>query len=40
MLAHIMGIPVEEVLLPLVTGGAGAGALLFIASIVSRFCRR
>ncbi|MGH7727658.1 MAG: hypothetical protein ACREM2_02535 [Vulcanimicrobiaceae bacterium] len=41
VLAHILSVPVEEVLVPLATGGAGAGVLaLARAWIVSRARRR
>ena len=35
MIAHVGGVPVEEALLPLVGGGAGAGLVLARAWIVS-----
>jgi hypothetical protein len=38
VLAHIMAMPVEEVLLPLASG-AGAGTVLWLAALVMRALR-
>jgi hypothetical protein len=35
MLAHIMGMPVEEVLLPLASG-AGTGTMLWLATLLRK----
>jgi len=41
MIAHILGMPIEESLLPWASGGLGAGMLMVLASILSRMrCRR
>ncbi len=36
VLAHIMGMPVEEVLVPLASG-AGAGSVLWFASLLRKY---
>jgi len=38
LLAHIMALPVEEVLLPLASG-AGAGTVLWLAALLRRTFR-
>jgi hypothetical protein len=40
LLAHILGMPIEELLVPWASGGVGAGVLLVLASVVSRMRRR
>jgi hypothetical protein len=39
ILAHILGLPVEELLVPLASSGMGAGMLLVFASVMSRVRR-
>ena len=36
ILAHIMAVPVEEMLMPLASG-AGAGAILWLSALLSGF---
>lgn len=38
VLAHIMGIPAEEVLVPLASG-AGAGTVIWLAALLGRALR-
>jgi hypothetical protein len=38
LLAHIMGMPVEEVLVPL-AGGAGAGTVIWLSALLKRALR-
>lgn len=40
MLAHILGMPIEENLMPWASGGMGAGMLIALASLLSRLRRR
>lgn len=40
VIAHILGMPVEELLVPLASGGVGVGMLLVLASVISRVRRR
>ena len=39
LLAHILGMPVEEVLVPLASG-VGAGTVIWLAAILRRALRR
>jgi hypothetical protein len=36
VLAHILGMPVEELLIPLVSSGAAGAMLLLLASVIVR----
>jgi hypothetical protein len=40
MIAHILGMPIEESLVPWASGGMGAGMLMVLASVLSRMRRR
>jgi hypothetical protein len=40
ILAHILGMPIEESLMPWASGGMGAGMLMVLASVLSRLRRR
>jgi hypothetical protein len=40
MIAHILGMPIEESLMPWASGGMGAGMLMVLASVLSRLRRR
>jgi hypothetical protein len=36
MIAHILGMPTEESLVPWASGGMGAGVLMVLTSVLSR----
>jgi hypothetical protein len=40
IIAHILGMPIEESLVPWASGGMGAGVLVVLASVLSRLRRR
>jgi len=39
LIAHILGMPIEESLVPWASGGVGAGMLVVLASVLSRIRR-